>query len=171
MSNGLKVLFAALLVCFNGLVHAGQRWFQLELMVFQQQSPTTELFTQTETETGSINRYARVSAGNKTLQGTYNRLRRARGYHPFFYRSWRVPVASGSVGLPINVSGHNVDLNGWIKIQRGNLLHVIADLEYSPAEAEGVIYRINEKRRVLLNEVHYLDHPKFGAVVKVSPVN
>ena len=63
-----------------------------------------------------------------------------------------------------------MDLNGWIKIQRGHLLHVIADLEFGTEESEGVIYRLNEKRRVLLNEVHYLDHPEFGAVVKVSPV-
>jgi hypothetical protein len=51
-------------------------------------------------------------------------------------------------------------------------LHVIVDLEYSPTnldEPEGLIYRIAEKRRVLLDEVHFFDHPYFGALVKVSP--
>ena len=49
----------------------------------------------------------------------------------------------------------------------------MADLEYSPLnfdEPEDLIYRIAEKRRVLLNEVHFLDHPYFGVLVKVSPV-
>ena len=170
MRYRLKIQLAVLLFCFSNLALASQRWFQVELIVFQQQSTNTELFTQTETEIGPVNRYARASRGSKTLQGTYNRLRRARGYQPFYYQSWRIPVASGSVSLPIDVSGHNADLNGWIKIQRGHLLHVIADLEYSPAISEGVKYRLNEKRRVLLNEVHYLDHPEFGAIVKVSPV-
>jgi len=171
MRNGLKIQFAVLLVCFNSLAVADQRWFQVELIVFKQQAPNTEIFEQTTTQIGSINRYAQASAGNKTLQYTYNRLKSARSYRPFYYKSWRIPVADGSVSLPINVSEPEVDLNGWIKIQRSDLLHVIADLEFSPNGSNGVIYRLNEKRRVLLNEVHYLDHPKFGAVVKVSPLN
>lgn len=172
MSYRLKIQFALLLFCFNNWALAEQRWFQVELIVFQQQAPNSEIFDQIETEIEPVGRYARVSASNKTLQGTYNRLKRASAYQPFYYQSWRIPVNSGSVSLPIDVSGVNEGLSGWIKVQRGELLHVIADLEFSPPayEAERLIYRLKEKRRVLLNEVHYLDHPLFGAVVKVSPV-
>ena len=170
MSYQLRIQFALLLFCFNTLVLADQRWFQVELIVFQQHAPRSELFEQTTTEIAPVARYAQARTGKKTLQNTYNRLRRSRSYRPFYYQSWRIPVASGSVSLPIDVAEPDVDLNGWIKIQRGSLLHVIVDLEFSPAEFEGVIYRLNEKRRVLFNELHYLDHPLFGAVVKVSPV-
>lgn len=31
-------------------------------------------------------------------------------------------------------------------------------------------YRIDESRRIRSNEIHYFDHPKFGVLVKVSPV-
>lgn len=170
MNYRLKVQFAVLLFCLNGVVLADQRWFQVELIVFQQQAPTSEIFAQTETEIRPVARYAQVSTGNKTLQGTYSRLTRARNYQPLYYQSWKIPVASGSVSLPIDIEGAGVDLDGWVKIQRGNLLHVIVDLEFSPPTSDGLIYRLNEKRRVLLNEVHYLDHPLFGAVVKVSPI-
>ena len=172
MSYRLKIQFVLLLFCFNNWALAEQRWFQVELIVFQQQAPNSEIFDQIETEIKPVQRYARVSAGDKTLQGSYNRLKRASAYQPFYYQSWRILVNSGSVSLPIDVSGGNEDLNGWIKVQRGELLHVIADLEFSPSayETEKLIYRLKEKRRVLLNEVHYLDHPLFGAVVKVSPV-
>ena len=172
MSYRLKIQFALLLFFFNTLALADQRWFQVELIVFQQQAPNSEIFEQTETEIEPVTRYARASAGSKTLKNTYNRLKRSQSYQPFYYQSWRVPVSSGSVGLPIDVSGYNQNLNGWIKIQRGDLLHIIADLEFSPPASIGerLIYRIKEKRRVLLNEVHYLDHPMFGAVLKVSPV-
>ena len=166
----IGAVLAVLLFCFNGRAIAEQRWFQVELIVFQQQAPNSEIFDQTETEIKPVARYARVKAGNKTLQNTYNRLKRSRNYQPFYYQAWKIPVASGSVSLPIDVSNSDVDLNGWIKIQRGHLLHVIADLEFSPAQPGGLIYRLKEKRRVLLNDVHYLDHPLFGAVVKVSPV-
>lgn len=173
MSHSLKIKLALLLYCFNNLALADQRWFQVELIVFQQQAPNTEVFEQIESKIAPVTRYARASAGKKTLPGTYNRLKRARDYQPFFYQSWRIPVSSGSISLPIDVSETDVNLNGWIKIQRGHLLHVIADLEYSPAVygSEQLIYRLAEKRRVLLNEVHYLDHPLFGAIVKLSPLN
>lgn len=166
----IGAVFALLIFCFNSLALADQRWFQLELIVFQQHAPTSEQFEQTTTEITPVNRHAQARVGNKTLQNTYNRLRRSAAYRPFYYQSWRIPVASGSVSLPIDVSEPDIGLNGWIKIQRGHLLHVIADLEFSPTESAGVIYRLNEKRRVLLNEVHYLDHPKFAAIIKVSPL-
>jgi hypothetical protein len=49
----------------------------------------------------------------------------------------------------------------------------LADIELSPSERveeDGLIYHLKEKRRVLFKEVHYLDHPKFGLIVKVSPI-
>jgi len=165
--------FAILFFCINHAAIANQRWFQVELMVFQQQAPNTETFEQVVSEIAPVARYARASAGNKTLQGTYNRLKRSRAFKPFYYQSWRIPVSSGSISRPIDISESDTNLKGWIKIQRGHLIHVIADIEFSPPGdgIEQLIYRINEKRRVLLNEVHYLDHPLFGAIVKVSPLN
>ena len=172
MSYRLKIQLSVLLFCINNWAYAEQRLFQVELIVFQQQAPSSEIFEQVESEVAPVSRYAQVSAGTKTLQNTYNRLKRAGSYQPFYYQSWRIPVGSGSVSLPINVSGVNANLNGWIKVQRGYLLHVMVDFEFSPPVNgdESLIYHLKEKRRVLLNDVHYLDHPKFGAVVKVSPV-
>lgn len=30
-------------------------------------------------------------------------------------------------------------------------------------------YRLNQNRRIKLNEIHYFDHPKFGIIIQVSP--
>ena len=172
MSYRLITLLSVLLFCFNSWAYAEQRIFQVELIVFQQQAPNSEIFEQVESAISPVARYARASTGNKTLHSIYSRLKRAEAYQPFYYRSWRIPVGSGSVSLPINVSGGDANLQGWIKVQRGHLLHVLVDFEFSPHASgdENLIYHLKEKRRVLLNDVHYLDHPKFGAVVKVSPV-
>ena len=172
MNYRMKIQLALLLFFFNNWALADQRWFQVELIIFQQQAPNTEIFEQTQSEIEPVARYARASTGSKSMKGTYSRLKRSKDYRPFYYQSWRIPVSSGRVSLPIGVSGVNENLNGWIKVQRGDLLHIIADLEYSPVSMgnERLIYSLKEKRRVLLNEVHYLDHPMFGAVVKVSPV-
>ncbi len=173
MSIRLKIQFFLLLFCCYSWAYADTRLFQVELIVFEQSAPTTELFEQTETKIAPVKRYSSVRSGTKTMNSNYSRLSRADSYRPFYYESWQIQAKSNRVSLPIHISSHAQNLEGWIKIQRGSLLHVVADLEYSPLnsdESEGLIYRIAEKRRVLLNEVHFLDHPYFGALVKVSPV-
>ena len=39
------------------------------------------------------------------------------------------------------------------------------------SEKNATIYRLNEPRRIKVSETHYFDHPKFGALVRVSPAN
>lgn len=52
-------------------------------------------------------------------------------------------------------------LLGHIKVYANQLLFVNLDLDFDG-------YRLIEKRRIKLNEVHYFDHPKFGVLVQVS---
>ena len=50
---------------------------------------------------------------------------------------------------------------GWIKIYATTLLFANLDLDF-----EG--FRLEEKRRLKLDEVHFFDHPKFGVLLQVS---
>ena len=52
-------------------------------------------------------------------------------------------------------------LNGWIKIYATQLLFANVDIDFNG-------YRMNEKRRLKLNERHFFDHPKFGLLMQVS---
>jgi len=173
MNKRIRISAFLWLIFCSAWVVAEERLFQVEVIVFDQSAPTTELFEQTEPEIISSARYARVKRGTKTINSYYRQLDRASNYRPFFYESFQVSVKSNRISLPIKISLPSENLEGWVKIQRGQLLHVITDLEYSPAdslESEGMVYRISEKRRVLLNESHFLDHPFFGVLLKVSPV-
>ncbi|MCF7970547.1 MAG: peptidoglycan binding protein CsiV [Methylococcaceae bacterium] len=166
----LRIPLFLVLFCCHDWANADTRTLQVELIVFEQRAPTTESFRQTETKITPVQQYAPAQSGVKTMNFEYSRLSRAGSYRPFYYQSWRIPVSSERVSLPIHIASEVQNLQGWIKIQRGNLLHVVADLEYSPSKSKGLIYRIAEKRRILLNEVHFLDHPYFGVLLKVSPV-
>lgn len=172
-----KIQLAVLFFAFINLAAAGERLLQIELIVFQQQVPSTEIFKQTQTLLKPVAQYAHTSTGTKSLQTIYHQLQQSKIYQPFYYQSWQILASSNSISLPIAVVEPEADLIGWIKIQRSYFLHLIVDLEFSPTNLEfgapepvNIIYRLNEKRRVLLNDLHYLDHPKFGAVVKVSPI-
>lgn len=53
------------------------------------------------------------------------------------------------------------DAQGFIKIYAEQLLFANIDLDFKG-------YRMQEKRRLKLNEKHYFDHPKFGILLQVS---
>jgi hypothetical protein len=73
------------------------------------------------------------------------------------------------VGLPLDQLGINVPgLGGAIFLERGELLHVGAQLQWTSG---GATYALSELRdRVRFNERHYLDNPAFGAVIEVGQV-
>jgi len=149
MTMRVFIYFFSLFFFFNSGVFADERVFQVEMIVFQQSAPNTELFEQTESKMTAVQHYAKTTAGTKTMASIYRRLKGSSDYRPFFYQSWRLAVNSGQVSLPIHISLANESLDGWVKVQRSHLLHVITDLEYrleGSVETEGLIYRINEKR-------------------------
>jgi len=70
-------------------------------------------------------------------------------------------------------------LRGTVRIYENQLVFAEVDLQFSSLPTtvrvpEGAVlsrpqvYRISEKRRIKLNEVHYFDHPYFGALIRVS---
>jgi hypothetical protein len=54
-----------------------------------------------------------------------------------------------------------------LSLERGEYLYAIVDMEYRAAD--GTVHRLRERRQIKFNEIHYLDHPAFGVLVRVSP--
>lgn len=75
-----------------------------------------------------------------------------------------VPVAPPGAGRVLP------EVNGTLRVyESAPLLFLETDLSFNPAGVTE-IFRLREKRRVKLNELHYFDHPRFGALVRVSRV-
>ena len=160
------------LCCIN--VYAAERLYKIELVVFSQNMPNTEVFDQTESRIAwpkrVVNRasYKKVSPEYMNLDGSFAQLARVQNYQALMHVAWVQPVKENSLSTAVKISNAAGTINGFFRIQRGHLVHMIADIEYSQGP---VIYRLNEKRRFKLNETHYLDHPKFGILARVSPVS
>lgn len=169
-----KVLLLALF-CLN--VQAAEREYTIELIIFAQDQPTTEVFEEMESKIAWPRKVAKRSAYKKvkkdelSLQKSYSKLVRGNDYQPIMHVAWVQKVNSDSYSRAVKISNREGTINGFFMLQRGHLVHMIADIEYSPDEYEDApVYRLNEKRRFKLNETHYLDHPKFGILARVSPV-
>lgn len=72
-------------------------------------------------------------------------------------------------------------LDGFINFYLDGQYTLEADIRYTPPHRPSILdeefeqgpisYRIYEKRRVKSGELNYYDHPKFGMVLLVTPVN
>ncbi|MFN2308841.1 MAG: CsiV family protein [Gammaproteobacteria bacterium] len=60
-------------------------------------------------------------------------------------------------------------LDGTVSLTLARYLHLAVDLIFTDP-ATGVPVRLKESRRMRSNELHYLDHPRFGVLVQVTPV-
>jgi hypothetical protein len=172
----LKIMaysLAAMLFCSPAL--AENSAYQIELMVFSQAMPTTEVFEQTTSEISWPSGLTELSAYNKpdatTLDNSYAAIAKDSAYRPIMHVAWVQPKAAGELSAPVHIQDPDGKLNGYLQIQQGQGLQLAVDLELTASSGDGsVIYRLNEKRAIKLNDVYYLDHPKFGVVVKVSPL-
>lgn len=170
----IKLFFLLLLSFCYSQAYAAERLYKIELVIFSQHMASTEVFDQTESKIvwprHVLNRtsYKKVSPEYMNLDGSYAQLARVQNYRALMHVAWIQPAKANSLSTAVKISNADGSINGFFRIQRGNLVHMIADIEYSPG---GVIYRLNEKRRFKLNETHYLDHPKFGILARISPVS
>ncbi len=162
----------ALLSCSPALAENGA--YQIELIVFSQAMPNTEVFDQTTSQINWPSDLTELSAYKKaettTLDDSYAAIAKDSAYKPILHVAWIQPGAAG-MSAPVHIQDSDGKLNGYIQIQQGQGLQLLVDLERTASSGEGVvIYRLSEKRSIKLNDIYYLDHPKFGVIVKVSPL-
>lgn len=124
------------------------------------------------------------------LTGEAGRLQRSNVYRVVFHRAWIQPVPDRDQLQPMliqvgdRVAG-NARIEGFLGITRGRYLHLDARLWYAinPDESasttmtesglapdEPSYMELREQRRMRSGELHYLDHPKFGVLARVDPI-
>ncbi|MEE9339624.1 MAG: CsiV family protein [Methylococcaceae bacterium] len=175
-----QILFKVFILGFFFInVQAAERSYKIEIIVFKQDDANTEVFEEIESniewprKITNRSEFENVNTTDLSLKESYSKLAGDNNsYQPLLYEAWIQKAKANSYSRAVRISNAEGTIQGFFMLQRGHLIHMIADIEYSPEMyEEPIIYRLNEKRRFKLNETHYLDHPKFGVVVKVSPVD
>lgn len=169
---------AAILGSFSSHLLAKAGVYQIELIIFSQAMPNTEVFEQTDSQINWPSVLTELSAYKKpdhtALTDRYAALLKDPAYQPILHVTWVQLVGNGELSVPVHIQGADGKLNGYLRMQQDQGLQMTVDLELTSNSGDGfsktVIYRLNEKRPIKLNEVYYLDHPKFGVIVKVSPL-
>ncbi len=137
-------------------------------------------------EPGSGTVLTKLPASSQRLNGVLAALRRGGKYRPLLHASWILPEGGRIRGVYVSTAA-TADLPapdmeqvmGSVRLRVTRFLHVDMDLAYFPgATAPGVTaesglqqadhVRLTESRKIKFNEVHYFDHPLFGALLQVS---
>ena len=177
----MRVLFSSLVVfsiLFSGV--AAARDYQVELLVFERVNPGSnaeEIWNPesnvVETRRRELAEMGQLASSTNTRPGV-NRLKRVEenlknaGYRVLAASRWVQPARVYQNAPVISIGSAGSSVTGFLRVYKTSL--IFADLLLALRDpAEGPIYFIKDKRRLKFKEVHYFDHPKFGAILSVWP--
>ena len=107
------------------------------------------------------------------LGGIWTSMRRSAGYRPLAHFAWAMPAGWAGEPLPLRLStlaASALPFSGLASLEEERFAHLALDIRMpadETAEADGGEWRIRERRRLLLGEVHYFDHPRFGVIARL----
>lgn len=156
-------------------VNADKRKFQIDVLVFSQDLASTE---DVDSSPLTINWPGRlikpgqkstekINTSSSSLLEAEVLLNRKPQYSILKHISWTQTIPAESAGKAVRIQGNGV--NGFVQLKRGHNLHLKVGMEYQEPST-GYTYTLSEQRRILFNQKHYFDHPRFGIIISVSPL-
>ena len=161
------------------------RDYDVELMIFERISPSLETEEQWAFGSNQILahqeelRALATSSVDLPLKQSVNRLKRLEselrnsGYRLLVSTHWRQPAEVFHNAPIVNVSRRENGLQGFIKVYKTSLIFADLNLGLVDISVDRSLptYFIGEKRRLKFKEIHYFDHPRFGAILGVWPAS
>ena len=115
------------------------------------------------------------------------KIKSTNSYNVLFHGQWSQTTSSRKnapyIVLHLPEIEKNFSLTGVLRLFSTDLLYVDLLLRYQPAmssvnaeiQSEKTMvdrahYFLKERRRIKFREIHFIDHPRFGAILTVSPV-
>jgi hypothetical protein len=175
MKSPAKLLLTCLLLLFAAQAAAAGKTYDIELILFARgggsggeqwtSSPGRPDLKGVRYLKKGAQTYRILPKSQWKLGGAFSRLKSKGGYTPLLHLAWRQQVTSRKEADPVHLlSSSGSGMEGTIKVSVGRYLHVDLDLLL------GKSYRMQAHRRMRSKELHYIDHPKMGALVLISPV-
>lgn len=167
--------------------------YEVEVLVFETQLPElegSEQWTRASRETEPKAITVETAAPSSEFANAMAAMRNDGRYKVLLHKRWAQAAEAKSSGPPILLNTGDNQLDGTFRFYLSRFLHVEMNLTFQPqttstgalgsptasptttnATAEGPpVFVINEQRRIKSNELNYFDHPKFGVLVRVTPV-
>jgi len=142
---------------------------------------------------GTPHAFRLVNRSELSLVPVWNRLKGSSRYRPFLHAGWRLPGVPRSAARPAHVGAHlgngradasEVDgaerpaVHGTVTVSLGRFLELAVDLLYHRPSSDETAslgaaparFRLVSERRMRSGELHYIDHPLFGVLIRIAPL-
>lgn len=162
--QAINTKISVIILLMTGLLllsgHAAAKDYMVEVLVFEnldaaRATESHNYQAPREMKSGSETWELEPSMLNEQAQAIIDSPNYALKHH----FSWGQESLAYEDSATFNV--YQAQTQGFIKIYAEQLLFANIDLDYDG-------YRMQEKRRLKLNEKHFFDHPKFGLLMQVS---
>jgi hypothetical protein len=122
-----------------------------------------------------------IAASQFQLKEVAARLQNSSTFQPIAHFAWQQTASSWGSGAGFTIAklaGNVPGLSGIIYLEAKDYLHLGMTLNYTTsnppaglAAAPGTTFVLSESRRVKSFERNYFDHPAFGVIALVTPLN
>lgn len=175
-----RSLACLLLLLLSGFMPASvaQNRYQVEVIVFEHLSASEARIRQDQRpdweaavrpDDADTDSFTAVSSSGFRMAGVYRVLRSSQHYRPMVHRAWLQDGLSDVRAQPVLIASDNGQIEGTVRLRKTRYLHVDVDLVY-PIGTDRYA-RLQQSQRLKLKELHYFDHPLFGAIVQVTRAN
>lgn len=160
--------------------------YEVEVVVFESRMPElegSELWTwsngkKTAAEPAAV-AAPPMLAGSSELSAAVTALQSDPRYRVLIHQRWVQAAEAKTASKPVLVRSNEREIDGTVLFYMNRFLHLELDLGFQTPRSSAIAapepstppYRINEQRRVKSQELHYFDHPKFGALVRIVPAS
>lgn len=166
---------------------AATNLYEIEVVVFENRLSDLEggeLWARDLENPASAGKDEPVSAGEKPpadslLSAATLALEKSGRHRVLAHLRWQQSAEAKSVSKPVKIGNTAGGLDGSLRFYLSRFLILELNLALremqsggmfsGASEKDATVYRLNEPRRIKVSETHYFDHPKFGALVRVSP--
>ena len=104
-----------------------------------------------------------LPSSSLNLVQTRGKLEASDKYRVLYHKGWSQPVLSKEESMATSIVIPSV-LEGTINLHQKKYLHLTVDLQFNSLKG---LAKLEESRRLKSKELHYLDHPLFGMLVRV----
>ena len=152
--------------------------YDIEVLVFENRQPGLEggeAWKDIRKELGDLEEAAvpeGVPAPDSALSQAAAALDRGGQHRILVHKRWQQNADAKSATTPLRLQSTDNELDGTLRFYLSRFLHVELNLtlQEDRRESGAKPYQLTEHRRVRPQEIHYFDHPKLGALVRVTQV-
>ena len=175
------LILACTVLATTTVSYAETTYYDIEIIVFEDTTGhylTSERWPASQALISDDIKTKNSRRATKRLGGVASKLKASDRYNVLVHRAWRERGLDANSAKATSVkssasSGSSIE--GSVKIVLGRFLHFYADLNYhrlTSGSSNGVLpeYKISSHRRMRSQELHYIDHPLVGILVKATPV-